>query len=315
MHYTKHSQRTLRRLLVVLAVGSLIAAAIGAGASVASAQAGDAPLTIDADNPLTSDDAIAEFRETGSVTRELSQVNATITVAEQSSDANLGGPFIDSANTYVRINYNEELERTLRIYLPAELVTPRPKYGHPAVNADAVADFEPSEGYQSVELTIDGETDATWVMSKTSGAVFDSRRWVRETVANVTGFDVPSLAGGADWEFIKSEQYGPESPAVIETAPGNLTMQYRTVDNGEQTWLPLPECTDPADQPACYYASTDDTNATSTVIMTTNSDPPRIRYKEGVDSSASATGIIDDLAAVPDRIDELLDGVFGGDSA
>lgn len=291
--------RIPRVLLLVMAVLALTGVA-----------AGSEILTLDDQTPLASDDSVAAFEQQGIVTADTAQVDMTVTVAREGSDAGLEGPRVDSKDTFVRINYREDITRTIRIYIPADMIEPRPKRGLQAENSGVSADLSPAgDGkYLALTFTVDGPTDATFAVSNTAGAIFSGRSGVREAVNNTTGFSMPSFGDGAEWQFVESSELNSTRSYRVDHPASDMTMQWDADPSAEKRWISVPECGDPTDVRVCYYR---DGNATT--IMTTTDNPPTVRYREGKSAIIDLKSAVSDLASVPDRVGSWVDGIFGGD--
>jgi hypothetical protein len=295
--------RNTLRTAQTVGVACLVVLSALAGLPVVAA---DSTLTIDAHHPLGGEQAVGEFESAGEVSANTPQVDLTVTVAEDASAVGLDGPLrFSSGHTYLRLDYDEGVSRTVRLYLPAEMVTPRVKEDLEAANADVTADLRPTENrsYQAVTVRFTGETDVVFALSDSAGLVSQGRRWVKDKVGNATGVDLPTLGSGGQWQYIRPSEYGPNQSRAF-SANESWVIQREAVRDGATVWLPVGECNDPASQPACTYTTTN-----QTVLMTTQEQPPRIRYKRGTDPLASLGAAVEDLLAIPGRI---MDAVFGG---
>lgn len=289
---------SLRSLTVVVVLLALLTAGLGAA---------DATVAVDDNHPVASEETIAEYEATGVASGELPQFDASLTVADDHEDASLDGPYLDTNTQYVRIDYNEEIPRTVRIYLPAELVSPRVKSGLEAENADVSADFAPVESAQYVAMTVrfDEPTTATFALSAEAGIVWEARETGRDAVNNTTGITLPTLGSNADWRFVES--LNQSQPVALEGQPDTLTVQYDAQDGPGREWLSVSECDDPTEQAVCYYRQGNDT-----IIMTTQSDPPTVRYQQSNDVLADFKSSVRDLGRVPSKIADSLGGILGG---
>jgi hypothetical protein len=298
---------TSNRLRAVLTVGVACCILLSSVAVPGVAQA-DATLTIDDDHDLASAAAVESFEDDAVASTNVPQVDLTVTVAEDHEDIGLDGPRIDARTVWVRLDYDEEIPREVRFYIPGEIVTPRVKQDLESVDAVASAGLRPTDNatMQAVTVRFDGETDAVFALSKEAGTVSAARRWVREQVGNATGVPIPSLGSGGQWQYLDGADYGPNQTRAFD-GDTTWTMQYRTTRDGEEQWLPVPECDDIQGQPACTYKTQN-----ATMLISSQQDPPRVRYKRGTDLSSSLGAAVDDLLAIPSRIIESVGGLFGG---
>lgn len=289
------------RLLAVALVVALVATTSPAAA---------ATVTIDQDNALATDEAIRTFESEGVVTRNVGALNLSVTVAQSHDDVDVVGPHTDVNNVWLRLDYDEEIERTIRLYLPGDYFKPRVNTNLRSMDGSVTASLTPVEGadgWTAVELHVEGPTDATFAVSKEAGAVFDARSFVRDAVNNTTGVSLPAIGATSDWQYISARRLaGNETVRIEDTRRSGLTLQYDDGDVTGEAWLPVPDCEDPSTQRVCYY---EDGNAT--VVLAATEDPPQVRYKRGTDFKSTLGGAWNDLVRVPDRISDLLDGLFG----
>lgn len=291
----------IRSLVIALVVCALMAAA---------PVSADATVAVDANHPVASDEAVSEYERTETVSGQLPQVDATLTVAEDHDDVGLDGPYLDVNSQYIRLEYDEELPRTLRIYIPTEIVRPRVKSGLEAESGGLTADFAPVDDseYLAMTVRVDGRTNATFVLSAEAGIIWSARETGSEAVNDTTGISLPSLGSDADWRFV--EGLNQSQPVALDRRPDNLTMQYDARDGPGREWLAVPQCDDPSEQSVCYY-----TQGNETIIMTTQSNPPTVRYQRSNDPTADLKSSWRDLRRVPSRLAEQVDSWFGGTNA
>jgi hypothetical protein len=268
----------------------------------------------DTDHELAADEAIAEYRNESHVTGGVYGLNMTLTVADDAADAGLNDWLTrSSGRVFLRIDYNEDLVRTVRFYVPKAYVAPQLKQGLEARDGDLTADLEPTQdrNYTAVTVTLDGPTEAVFPISSARGSIATGRSTIGDMVANVTGFSLPSLTDdGAEWHYIGASELADNQ---TDSIPSNATtIQYDTnTGTGEEAnWVPVPDC-DGGTDGVCTYTKADQPNRT--YLLSTSGDPPRVRYRQG----SSITGQLD--TAVNDAlhgVDNLVDDVtslFGDD--
>jgi len=274
--------------------------------AVTAAGAQTTTTTIDAQNPLVEQTTINEFERSETVTRNLSQVDMEVTVAEDGTDAGLTGPRIDSMQTYLRLDYDEGISRTIRIYVPSEYFEPRVQRSLSAANGGPDAQLTPTANGTMTAVTIEvsGPTDSPYAISAVAGDVWAVRSWARDKTENTTGWEFPTLAGGEQWQYIDAGTYSTSAPARINGTAA--TIQYQAGTANDTAWLPVPECDDPSSQAVC---SLEERNAT---IIMSSQDSPRVRYKYGTDPLSDLGSAVNDLRQVDDRIEEFVGGIFGG---
>jgi len=294
-------------VLTVLLVAGLLAPPAVRGQSTADV------VTIDADHGLTDRDAIEGYEDDGIATATRTVPDVRLTVAEDHEDVDLGGFRLDADKRYLRIQYNESLTKTLRIYVPAEYFYPITAEDDTAVNADVTADFAPTASgrYTSMTVRFEGQTDAVWTIPKAASFVFWGRAKSREVVANTTGYRPPQIGANGTWAYVPDGALDGEASYPINTTGEGLTMQYDSAGEGpagEPTWVSVPDC-DGGSAPVCQYtkAGVDD----QVFVLSKTDDPPPVRWQRGKNLRASGSSIINDLGLIPDRIKEDLSGIFG----
>jgi len=302
-------------LLVVATVASSIGA-IG----IAAAQT----ETIDADHGLATDSAIDRYETEGIASTRLTAFDLRLTVAADPEPVGLSDWTHSSAsNTFVRVDYNEEIDRTVRIYLPNELVTPRV---HASMPADVVHNgsddvrmaLEPAAdgAYTAVTLELDGKTDAVFTLSTLTGGIFGIREGADDLLNDTTGWSLPSLTGGgAEWQYVPETALTGEQVTyqihVNNTSTDDLTVQYSTTPNktaDEARWLPVPTCDDISESDVCRFQK--DSQPNTVYLLSTTDDAPPVRYAVQPGVADQAGGIVDELASLPGRIWEDVAGVL-----
>lgn len=295
-----------RRTLLAVAFAVL---AVSAGATAAAATG--TVTTIDADHGLTDRSSIDAYEKTGVASASLVAPDMRLTVAESHDDVGLSGFRFDSTKRYLRFQYNESFERTVRVYIPSE-------YWHPVIalkteseSGDATADFRPTASgrYTAVTVTFNGQTDAVFSISTAASGWFWAKDSGRDIIANSTGYEPPRIGSAGEWSYIPTGQLADDSSYPVNASS---TIQYDTTPNAEQrTWLSVPECSGES-VPVCTFEKRGVEDQVFVLAKTDN--PPQVRWKQGTDPRAGASSAINDLAAIPERIQAMLDGLFGGSS-
>jgi len=277
-------------------------------ATLTTAPVAATTTTIDTSHPLTDDAHIDTFEREGVTSADFAQVDLNVTVAEGSDAAGLDGFYLDTGNVYLRLDYDETVDRTIRFYIPSEYFAPRvqrtlePTRGNTPISLTPVRDGEMT----AVSIDVDGQTDSTYAISTAAGGIWSIRSSARERAENQTGWELPTLAGGSEqWQYIRAGSYSSSSPARINDT--SATIQYETdAPDGTTQWLPVPACDDPSTQAVC---SLEDQNAT---IIMSSQDSPRIRYKSSTDLLSDLGGAINDLRQTDDRAKDFFGSLFGG---
>lgn len=296
-----------RQTLTVVVV--LIAATVAA----LPVQAVDGVVAIDADHQLDTDHAKQSFDNDGVVSTDLARLNMSVTVAKDHRDANISGWYADINNRYLCLNYQEDLQRTIRIYIPRDYFNPRVNAELESLTSKTTATAEPTADgdYTAIEATFNGPTRACFQFSRERGIYFDTKDKILDVVNNSTGIEIPRLGGSEQqWQYIEDPAWVNTSTVHIDDDGDSLTLQYDSAETPNDTeWLPVPECENPSEQRVCYYTKA---NSTGTYVMSTADDPPPVRYKQGTDILSSVESWAEDLSQIPGRLMDALNGLVGG---
>lgn len=285
----------------------LVLASVVAG--VGHASASDV-TTIDDEHPLATSDAISTFETERNVSARVSQLDMSISVAEDHDDVGVRGFHTDANNVWVRVDYDEEIARTIRFYLPREMVSPRVKNDLSAVDSSVTADLSPAMdgNMTAVTLRVDGPTDVVFAVSKEAGVIWGAREGVKRAVNETTGITLPTFGNSDEWSYVDSARLNSTRAVALDVAADNVTLQWDADPGTERRWQSVPECSDVSDQTVCYYE-----NDAKTMIMTPTDEAPTVRFKAGRDPVADLKSAINDLAQLDDRIADWVGSIFGGD--
>ncbi len=293
----------LRLVVRVTAVAIVITATAAAAPSL---------VTIDERHPLAGTDAIETFETEGVVAANLTQIDLGMTVAESSAEAGIDGFHVDIGRTFLCLDYREGLDRQLRLYLPEAYFEPRPATLS-ALDTGPSATFEPvSNGSMTaVTLTVTEPTRACYALSSVSGGFFGAKGWASDLVGNVTGFELPSLGGppAAEWGYIDGAALAGNDTVRLPVNASDPVVQYDSDPTAAgESWINVPDCSDPADQAVCQFD-----RHNHTLLMSTHPDPPTVRYRAG------GGGVVTDVSSAWNSFTAALDGMtdwlgslFGG---
>ncbi|EMA45235.1 hypothetical protein C446_02477 [Halobiforma nitratireducens JCM 10879] len=301
-------------MLAVLMASSLVAGLGPIGV------AADDTVAIDDDHGLTSESAIDEFNETGVAETTETYPDVTMTVAEDSESVGLEGiQYTDFDSVFLQVDYDESIDRTLRVYIPEAYWHPHPDELE-AVDADVTASLEPTgDGYTAVTMHVEDETTATFEVKKQASLVFNARETTTSWLENETGMDLPRLDGSSDqWEYVPTAELTDNDSTVgIDTEGEDVTLQYdaaNTADPNEQAWRTLPACTSSAGDsaPVCHFDRADDPD--HVYILAQTDDPPDVRYHYDAGFTADIRSSVGELGDIVDAVLEdarsFIDGVF-----
>ena len=294
----------------------LVVATLTAGVMPTTAAKNDT-YELDKSTPLTDDATIATYEENGTATADVTQLDMRITVANDHEDVGLTGleysSLSDVSNRYLRVEYNESIQRTVRFYVPADYWHPQPREVD-AESSDVTATLTPiqNDTYTAVEMTFDGPTDARFQISELVSGYYRGRDVGRTWVENKTGVELPTLIGdGTQWRTVsESDLTNNDSMVAFDTANESVMLHYNAADGDSKTWLKAPDCNNADDAPVCRLERGD-----TAYLVSDSDDPPPVRYKYGTDRVAEVQAAINELLDfdewLSDRADSVT-GVFGG---
>ncbi len=241
-----------------------------------------------------------------------------VTVAENHEDVGLDGveytSATDSTRHYLRVDYDEEIERTLRFYVHEDVFYPHYR-DVDAEESDVTATFTPVEDseYTAVELTVDGPTDAVVQIPKAVSGYYYARDAGRSWIENRTGIEVPSIFGGAEqWQPVDDADLSGNESVAIGANESEPMIQYDAQNGSGERWVAAPPCDSSEGEaaPVCTYTLPDDD---AHVYVTTNvDDPPPVRYKHGTDVVSQLQQSVNGLMEAPDRLQERVEGLIEG---
>lgn len=288
---------------------ALLAALVLVIAGITAPVAADTIETIDADHDLTDQSTIEQYDETGTARADLVTPNMSLTVAENHDDVGLDGIWLDFDSRYLRVQYNETVDRTIRFYIPSEYWHPLTSLDKEAVNTDLTADFRPSTSgrYTVVSMDVDGPTDAVFEIQRATTGVFFLRSKSRTVVENTTGYDTPRIGSAGEWKYVPEDSLDGNASYPINASDG-ATVQYDAGTGENATWLAVPDCGG-VDAPVCLYEKRG--QGDTEYVLSTTQTAPDVRWKASEDLSAQAGSAWNDLQLVPDRIWDTINGLLG----
>lgn len=303
-----------------LLAGLLVIALVTTGSGLASAQLDDDSsyiLTIDENTELTESETIEAFETSGSATAAVPELDMTITVAEDKRDVVSDALTPGIAKRYIAVDYDEEIARTIRFYVPEEYVTPRVKRNVDADGGEVTAEYEPVDGeaYMAVTIYLDGKTEAVLPVNEVFGSYIDTSGSVYEWIQNKTGVPIPQLGTGGDqqWQYPPEHALqGPNATYPITMDPDqqsldDMTIQYDDSEtDAEPRWLVVPTCSDTT-RPVCVV----ERNGTA-VLFTSQDEAPPVRYKYGTDRVSETESAWHELKQGWKGLLDQLGGLAGG---
>lgn len=293
---------TPRFLCILLLIGSAVVIAAGVGASVVTAE--PTRLTLDADHELDTEQKQTQFLQTGTATAMLDAPSMSITVANEHDvdECGIDGFHSDLRNDYLCVTYNEEIDRDIRVYIPAEYWSPYIRTQVQPVKGDVVASYKPVEDadYTAVTFTLTEPGTYAWPVTKEASWFSGTKDRSIGRLENVTGVGVPDQQS---WSYIKAEELGGAQSAYVVRAPNgtkNLVMEYKT---GPEEWSAVPD--EKKDYAPVYYTTKQGVDDRVYVFATT-ADPPEVRYKTKAGSRDMIGAAIREIAQAPSRLEKIL---------
>lgn len=290
-------------LLMVLSLPAM------AGVAVADSSDGNASSvsTIDADHGLADRAALDEFRTQGNAEGDLGHLDGTITVAEKRQDVGIEDQLFPNnvRNDFVRIQYDEDFERTLRIHVPRDYWVPYSQADVRSASSDHTADYQPVRGGEYLEIVVhvDGPSDIVLPIQRDSSLSYRAVERVDNRVEWATGH---AIFSGDEWTYLRSDE-------LIEDTAFELTdvedvddaaIQYDAEkQDPAETWLNAPDSDDGS---GVYVMTRGGGDNQTTYVVATDDDPPDVRYKPEADIGDRESGYINDARQIPERISDVL---------
>ena len=297
-----------------LVLAAILVCSLFALPALAADQTDDEYVTdIGAKHELDTADAVVEFNDRGYTSTQLSRIDMRVTVAEEKSEVGLEGRLTptNAVNDYLRLEYNEEATRTVRILIPEEYWTAYKQDDVESLTSDHTATFEPARGgeYQSVIVEFDGPADvvlpAKWYDSMSYKALERVDQRLNKSVGVTIRDD------GSQWRYVESESLASGAGYEIGEHADSVTVQYdATPDSPEETWVNAPQ--GESMRQDIYYYTRDSENSTTYIVSKTD-EPPTVRYKVNSTLLDRIRGDIRDIKLIPDRLKDALNGggIFG----
>jgi len=278
--------------------------------AVGLASADSHVVKIDRDHDLTTQASINEFQNDDSTSTTLAYPQTTLTIGKTTDSVDLDGHFVHQySHEYIRIEYDEDVSRTFRFYVPNDYAAPYSDDDVDIINKDdpnAEVEYSTVENrkYLSVTVSVDGPTDIVVPVDEKTGwsvEFWDSRS---DNAKNATG------VANEDWERVDSSRLsGANATARVDTTElEDPVFQYQVE---EDKWTALPN--EPKDNVPVYQFQKQGVEDT-VFIVSTVSDPPAVRYQEGGKGGTAknvARDVSNVVSKISDDIKDVLGGIFG----
>lgn len=269
--------------------------------AVSGAVAGQATrLTLDANHALDSDEKQVQYQRTGEATAELVAPDMNITVAAEHDMCDIDGFHSDLRNDYLCIGYGEAIERSIRIYIPAEYWSPYVRETVEPVAGGVPATYQPVDGgqYTSVTVTLDEPGMYAWPVNAEAAYFAGAQDRTLENVEKVTGIGAPETE---EWQYIPPSKLGGNQSAYVVRAPNGtdaLVMEYQQSD-GEWTTVPDEE----KGYAPVYYQDT--ASEDQVYVFATDNTSAEVRYKTEATSVDELASAWREIASAGTRIEEI----------
>lgn len=282
----------------------LVMATLAAGVTPGSATT--EVVAIDYTHDLDEEQAIEQYEEDGVVTDSIAAPAMDLTIADSREDVDRGSVILDT-DTYLRVQYHEDVERTIRVYIPDDYWEPFEDHSLQSVDGNVDAEMEPvrvnGQDYSAVTLHFDGQADAVIAINGVEDGLWNIRHTATDMLNESVPFELPSLSSPDEnpWQHVDSSDL---SSGDYDTESNDVMVEYdATPDSEDMTWVEAPSCD--SSEPVC----TMDRSGNVTIVPDDSENPPAIRYKTeptlrdnigtGIRSiQAEAQGLIDGIKGV-----------------
>jgi len=299
---------TYARTRAILVATVLVVALMTASGGVFGAEDDPEITDLGTSHDLDTADAVSEFETEGHTQAAPSRLDMTVTAAKNKDDVGLEDKPLptDVRNDFLRFEYDEEAQRTVRILVPNDYWTPYMRENVNSITSDHTAEFQPVRGgeYLAVTLTFDGPADVVVPIQWDSELSYEVAERIDERMNKSIGVSI--RGGNTGWTYVDSTNLTDGPGYAIGEAPGDVTVQYDTTpDEPERTWINAPEG-ETLSNDIYYYDRGDNGSA---YIVSKTDDPPAVRYKTDSTFMDQFRGGLNDLLEVPDRIQSNIDRV------
>lgn len=289
----------MSRTQLTVAVGVLVALLAVSIGGVAA----DDVTAIDNSHDLDSDWATDRYADEGYVEGDVDIYDMQLTVAEDREDV-ADTPLITDTSDWVRIEYNEEVERTLRITLPKDYGQPYERAGVESITSDHDVDLEPVKDGEFLQLTVevDGPTEIVIPLEWDGQLSYTILDRVSDRVDRLQEWN--PLSADADWQYIESGDLEGDNAMTIADHDDVLVEVDARPNQPDDRWVPAPRSN--ADQPVYWYTQ-DGNNGTEAIVVSTTDDAPNIRYAEDHDLIDQIWSEVGSAREIPNNIMDSLE--------
>lgn len=268
---------------------------------------------IDTNHDLTRQGTVDNFRREGEATSELGYLDGEVTVATDGDDVGLSDELLPSSirNDFIKIDYREDHERTLRIHIPRDYWTPYSQSAVDSATSDHIADYQPVRGgdYLEVVVHVDEPAEIVLPVQRDSATAYRMVERLDNRIEWALGV---SLFSGEEFEHIRGDEFANQTSYELEDIDSldDAVVQFDAEhEDPDQTWLNAPESDD--GDVGVYVMSRGGSDSAeeaneSVYLVATQDDPPDVRYKPQADLGDRERGWLNDALEIPERIQEQL---------
>jgi len=290
-------RRRQQALVAILAVAALV---------LAGGAVGQDMTDLADDHGLATDESIQQYKETSYATGGVERYQIDLSIAEDRSQVNASDAVTtDIRNDYLRIDYDEDYPRTIRLLLPREYITPyNSETG--SITTGHVASLEPARNgeFMAVEVEVEGPADIVIPLNKDHAVSYGLIERVDKNVEQISG--ISPLDRNHEWQYIDPTELE-QGANRLNHSLDDMAVQYdATPEQPEPTWINIPEG-ETAGAPV-YLIQLDGTD--DIAIVATTESPPEIRYRTEGTLPAQVRGWVSEAMEIPgnvrDRVEDLL---------
>ena len=287
-----------RRIILVFVLAVAAVALFVLAGAVASA---DGVTDIGTDHDLDNNSTIDAYDREGYVETSVQRYQLGLEVAENGRDVGLEPSLArDTRNDFLRLTYDEDFERTFRILVPREYITPYTMDSVEAIDSDHTASYEPVRGneYLAVTITFDGKGEAVLPLQKDSAVSYGLIEKVDDRVEQVSGVSI--FGRGSTWHYIRGDEAASQAAYPLNASSDDeLLIQYDArPDSPEELWVNAPR--GEHDNAPMYYFDRESDDQVYLVVD--NETAPTVRYNTNASTADRVRGDVNDIRLVPDRV-------------
>lgn len=310
------SGRSCQLRAVSIAVVALLIGSCVATSGLVGVTSAETLVDLDEDTPLTERSTWEKFESKGVATADVAAPDLEITVSKTHDELDVDGFHNDYANEFIRVKYSEDIDRTIRFYVPSNYFGAYyDEHVESVAGDDAVAKLVPVQGgrYTAVTITFTGKTNAVFSVSQLKGETWSFWGEQDEKLENATGVTT-GIEGSDQWNYAEASEWSDDGTLRVSnvSSPDSVAIQYDAdVSSDQEVWLAVPQG-ETSSTPVYYFVREGgpDENATI-VVVSKNEDPPALRLKKDSSARDGVVSVINDWRRIPDRFGDFVDRVFG----